>query len=275
MSSRSLLCVLVPLAAPACADETVPPTLADAAAAARGEDVVDRFVAATAFFLGTEYVNGPLGEGEAGGPDPDPRVDFGHADCVTYLEQSLAVALAGSAGEEEFLRALDAVRYREGRVSFPERNHYMVADWIPANDWLVEDVTARVAPGRTRKVERTIDRAAFLREQGVEPRPGRDEARTYAIDIVPRGELAAVTDGIENGDLVFWVGRREGIFVVHTGLAVRDDEGSLLFRHGSSKAGRALDEPFAEYNERATFADGFLVLRLRDIDSPPPAGPPE
>ena len=30
------------------------------------------------------------------------------------------------------------------------------------------------------------------------------------------------------------------------------------------RAGLALDEPLADYNERATFAAGFLVLRLRD-----------
>jgi hypothetical protein len=267
MSTRSIVAGLALFAVPACADEAAPPTLDEAAAAAHGDAVVDRFVAATEFFLGTEYVNGPLGEGEVGGPDPDPRVDFARADCVTYLEQSLAVALAGDAGEDKFLRTLDAVRYRDGRVSFPDRNHYMVADWIPANGWLLEDVTAELAPGVTQTVERTIDRATFLRDQGVEPRPDVDGVRTYSIEIVPRDQLVAVTDRIESGDLVFWVGKNEGIFVVHTGLAVRGDDGALLFRHGSSKAGQALDESFADYNERATFAAGFLVLRLRDDET--------
>ncbi|MGH2570130.1 MAG: N-acetylmuramoyl-L-alanine amidase-like domain-containing protein, partial [bacterium] len=193
----------------------------------------------------------------------------------TYLEQSLAVALAGADGDEKFLRALDAVRYREGRVAFADRNHYMVTDWIPSNAWLVEDVTAAIAPGLTQPVERTIDRAAFLRDAGVEPRPGLDDARTYQVDIVPRERLAEVAERIRSGDLVFWVGKREGIFVVHTGLAVRADDGALLFRHGSSKAGLTLDESFAGYNERATFALGFLVLRVRDDAAMPDAGIPE
>lgn len=270
MSAKTVLAGIALAVTPACAGEPAPPTLEEAAAAARGDAVVDRFVAATGFFLGTEYVNGPLGEGDVGGPDPDPRVDLGRADCVTYLEQSLAVALVGDAGEAEFLRVLDAIRYRDGRVSFPDRNHYMVADWIPANDWLLRDVTAEIAAGRTRKVERTIDRAAFLREQGATPRPV-DAPRAWSVDIVPREELGAVADRLRSGDLVFWVGERDGIFVVHTGLTVRSSAGELLFRHGSSKAGRALDESFADYNERATFAAGFVVLRLRDDAAPRPA----
>jgi D-alanyl-D-alanine carboxypeptidase/D-alanyl-D-alanine-endopeptidase (penicillin-binding protein 4) len=270
MSSRTVLALAV--ATSACAGEPPSTTLAEATAAARGATVVERFVAATGFFLGTEYVNGPLGEGDAGGPDPDPRVDFARADCVTYLEQSLAVALAGAAGDEKFLRALDAVRYRDGHVSFADRNHYMATDWIPANAWLVEEVTAEVAPGLTQTVERTIDRAAFLRDAGAEPRPGVDDARTHKVEIVPRERLADVADRIRSGDLVFWVGKRDGIFVVHTGLAVRDEDGALLFRHGSSKAGRTLDESFADYNGRATFALGFLVLRLREDVSLPAAG---
>jgi len=273
MSTRATFAAIAAFSvAAACADEPTARTLETAAAAARGDALVDRFVAATEFFLGTEYVNGPLGEGDAGGPDPDPRVDFARADCVTFLEQSLAVALAGDSGEEEFLRALDAVRYREGRVTFEDRNHYMVTDWIPANAWLIEDVTGDIAPGLTRRIERTIDRAAFLRGQGVEPRAGVDVVETRAIDVVPREKLAEIADRIRSGDLVFWVGEREGIFVVHTGLAVRGEDGTLLFRHGSSKAGLALDEPFDGYNDAATFAAGFLVLRLRDEPLPRVAG---
>jgi hypothetical protein len=259
----------------ACASDPSPSTLADVAAAVEGEGIVERFVAATEFFLGTEYVNGPLGEGDVGGPDPDPRVDFARADCVTYLEQSLAVALAADEEEADFLRTLDAVRYRDGRVSFADRNHYMVADWIPANRWLLADVTEEIGPGLTETVERTIDRATFLRDQGAEPRPGIDDPRTYSIEIVPREALDRVADEIRPGDLVFWVGHPDNIFVVHTGLAVREDGGDLRFRHGSSKAGVALDESFADYAERATFASGFLVLRIRDDVSWPATGSPE
>lgn len=256
------------------APEAVPPDPAEWTRLAARLDAADpaaRFVQATALFLGTPYVDGPLGEGDAGGPDPDPRCDFARADCVTFLEQSLALAVADPARPESFASALDAIRYRDGEVGFAARNHYMVRDWIPANAWLVRDVTAEVGAGRLRRVERTIDRAAFLREHGAEPRAGLDEAMEMAVDIVPSPELAAVAPALESGDLVFWVGKAEGIFVVHTGLAVRGGDGELIFRHGSSRAGRVLDESLAEYAARSAFAQGFLVLRVRDDAAPPAA----
>jgi len=234
-------------------------------------DPAARFVEATALFLGTPYVNGPLGEGEAGGLDPDPRCDFSRADCVTFLEQSLALAVADPADPASFPAALDAVRYRDAEVSYAARNHYMTRDWIPANAWLLRDVTAEVGAGHLQRVERTIDRAAFLRDHGAEPRPGVDDARAMAVDFVPSDALADVAPAIRNGDLVFWVGKVDGIFVVHTGLVVRGADGSLTFRHGSSKAGKVLDESLAEYAERSTFALGFLVLRVRPDAEPPAA----
>jgi hypothetical protein len=72
-----------------------------------------------------------------------------------------------------------------------------------------------------------------------------------------------VADAVESGDLVFWVGRKDGIDIVHTGMAVRGDDGTLLFRHGSSRAERVLDEPFLDYSARSGFTIGFVVLRLR------------
>ncbi len=228
----------------------------------------ERFLEASELFLGTTYQDGPLGEGDSGGPDRDPRVDFERADCVTYLEQSLALALGpeptANAGAAEFLDVLDRIRYREGHVGFAERNHYMSIDWTAANAWLVEDVTARIAPHAAVGIFRTIDRAQFLRDKGATPRAGLDDARTVTLSIVPRESLAAVADSIRAGDLIFWAGKRDGIDFVHTGLAARDAQGVLLFRHASSKAGRVVQEPFADYASRATFSTGFAVLRLRE-----------
>jgi hypothetical protein len=254
-------------APPPAAPSATPERWRALAARLRGASLADRFVEASALFLGVPYHDGPLGEGDAGGPDPDPRVDLDRADCVTYLEQSLALALCGDAAADApvdpFLAALDRIRYRDGVVGFASRNHYMSLDWIPANAWLLEDVTERVAPAAAVDATRRIDRAAFLRERGVEPRPGLDDPRDVTRRIVPREAVAAAAPAIASGDLVFWAGRKDGILVVHTGLAVRDASGALLFRHASSKAGKVAEEPLADYAARATFSAGFLVLRLR------------
>lgn len=232
----------------------------------QGETLRERFLHATENFLGTPYHNGPLGEGEFGGPDADPRVDFGRADCVTYLEQSLALALVEDAGDlsgDAFLRGLDHIRYRDGQVSFADRNHYMVTDWVVANDWLVTDVTTEVGGEHVTQVTRTIDRPKFLLGQGIEPRPGVDVVEERELTMIPVDAIAAVDAHVQDGDLVLWIGGVKGIFSLHTGLATRGDDGSLLFRHASSRAKKAVEQDFAEYAASTKFR-GFVLLRIRD-----------
>jgi hypothetical protein len=120
-----------------------------------------------------------------------------------------------------------------------------------------------------RTVRRTIDRAAFLREQGAEPRPGLDDPREMTVTMIPSASAPDVAPRLRSGDLVFWIGKANGIFVVHTGLVVRGADGGLVFRHGSSRAGRVLDESFTAYAESAGFAEGFCVMRLRADAAPP------
>jgi hypothetical protein len=112
-------------------------------------------------------------------------------------------------------------------------------------------------------IVRRIDRAEFLRGKGATPRAGLDEAADLRLAIVPRESAGAVAAGIRDGDLVFWVAKRDGIDIAHTGLAVRGADGQVLFRHASSKAGRVVEEPLGQYAARASFAAGLMVLRLR------------
>jgi hypothetical protein len=194
-------------------------------------DLVARFVEASRLLLGVPYVNGPLGEGDVGGPDPEPRYDLTRADCVTFLEESLALALTAPRSDPSYVPILDAIRYHDGKVGFASRNHYMVLDWIPSNSWLLEDVTDDVvSDGHTRKIEKEIDRAAFLRDHGVEPRPGIDKLEKVEIEMIPIDDVRAAEAGLRSGDLVMWVAKKEGIDIAHTGMVVRAKDGSLIHR---------------------------------------------
>ncbi|HET9887066.1 MAG TPA: N-acetylmuramoyl-L-alanine amidase-like domain-containing protein [bacterium] len=234
-------------------------------------DLVARFVEASRLLLGVPYVNGPLGEGEVGGPDPEPRYDLTRADCVTFLEESLALALAAPHSDDSYVPILDAIRYHDGKVGFASRNHYMVLDWIPSNSWLLEDVTDDVVSGgHTRKIEKQIDRAAFLRDHGVEPRSGIDKLEKIKIEMIPIDDVRAAEKNLRSGDLIMWVAKKDGIDIAHTGMVVRAKDGALIHRHGSSKAGISLDEPFFDYATRvAPVFEGIMVLRLKPKAEPP------
>jgi hypothetical protein len=133
--------------------------------------LAERFVHASALFLGVPYQDGPLGEGDVGGVDPDPRVDFDRADCVT-LERSRCAGAAGGhpVNSARFGRAR-SIRYR-GQAGHAQP--LLKVDWAPANAWRRRDEDAPPAPGVAGGVVRTIDRAKF--RQTREQTPGVHDA---------------------------------------------------------------------------------------------------
>src|SRR5262245_57129651 len=65
-------------------------------------------------FLGTPYRQGPLGEGPEGEFDRDPVVDFKEADCTTFLEQTMALAIEGDLTAAK--ATLQKIRYKNGEI---------------------------------------------------------------------------------------------------------------------------------------------------------------
>ena len=60
--------------------------------------------------LGTPYHDGPLGEGPGAPYDSDPLIDLSRVDCVTFVEQS--VALASAADLAQATKVLQGYRYK-------------------------------------------------------------------------------------------------------------------------------------------------------------------
>ena len=97
----------------------------------------ERLLAATDGFLGTPYVLSPLGEGE--GRDPDPLIRFDAVDCVTMIEESLALS---TAKPETLVESLTRLRYA-GDKQWANRLHIMESQWLPENvrRGVLKDVT--------------------------------------------------------------------------------------------------------------------------------------
>ena len=96
-------------------------------------------------FLGTRYLTEAFGEGSDGIYDQDPLYRFDAFDCTTYVETVLA--LSHSRDIENFKSIINTIRYADGIVSFPFRNHFPEIDWIPNNTdaGYIFDTTAEVA----------------------------------------------------------------------------------------------------------------------------------
>ncbi|MFA6029336.1 MAG: N-acetylmuramoyl-L-alanine amidase-like domain-containing protein [Elusimicrobiota bacterium] len=130
---------------------------------AKPAELADRLALVSRRFLGTPYVLGPLGEGPQGEFDRGPLVSFSALDCTTFVEETMAFALAGSYAEG--LDLLRRIRYRDGIVSYETRNHFPETDWLPnlrAAGFLA-DVTGAVAGERVRVATKVLSKRAWYR----------------------------------------------------------------------------------------------------------------
>src|SRR5260370_33755719 len=87
-----------------------------------------RLLDASGRFLGTPYTVSPLGEGT--GKDADPLIRFDAVDCLTFVEETMAISYAADPrGVEPILSELRDVR----GSAFDARNHLMEAQWLHPN----------------------------------------------------------------------------------------------------------------------------------------------
>lgn len=212
------------------------------------------------------YAADPLGEGPGHPPDPDPRCDYARADCVTFLEQALALALSPDAAAVP--STLQRLRYRDGQVDYRWRNHFFVSDWLPANAWCVRDVTAEVGGDRVRTMRKTIARGAFFAGKGLPQYADLpDEAAETAF--LPRDAVPAVLDRLRAGDLAIFVVDTPGIIAGHTGLLRRRDDGTVCLQHASLTATAVVTVPLRAYlrDAPARFV-GLKIARPFDPAAP-------
>jgi len=85
----------------------------------------------THHFLGRPYILGAQGEGEEGDFDQFPLYRFDGFDCVTFVNNLLALAL--SHDEISFKNNLLKINYYNSKPLFQNRFHFMSLDWNPQN----------------------------------------------------------------------------------------------------------------------------------------------
>lgn len=219
-----------------------------------------RLEAASARFLGTPYLVSPLGEGA--GQDPDPLLRLDAVDCLTMVEQSLAL---GAAEDDASLVAeLNRIRYT-GEPSYANRNHVMEAQWLPhlVRAGRLREVTREYGGATTRRVTKVITSATWRGRVGraLALAPSAQATGRYELDLVPRAHVLEAVRGAPSG-LVVAVVRADRASVVtrisHVGVLVQTSSGTVL-RHASSLKGRVVDEPLSEYLRRNGEARWELV----------------
>ena len=211
----------------------------------------DRVVALSEGFLGTPYVLSPLGEGT--GKDPDPLVRYDAVDCVTMVEEVMAMSLAPDAASR--LEWLNRIRY-SGAPAWETRNHIMEAQWLPKNieRGLLRDVTRAYGGTSTRTVTKSLTPKVWAEKNGVElglPVDVQPQG-TFSLDVVPAEAALKALTKAPSGLVVVVVraDRPKAVTrVSHVGFLIQTPKGPVL-RHASRSFKHVTDEPLAHYLTR-------------------------
>lgn len=221
-------------------------------------------------FIGQPYELYLLGEFPYELHDPQPLFDLSRSDCVVFVEHVYAMALSSSWAE--FFWMLQRIRYRDGVIGVTTRNHYTEADWLPANRWLLSDLTEQLLPAAARPYTLKIDRERFFRERYKLQAP--QPVQTWSDHYLPHERVAEVLGQLQAGDFVAVVtGKGEGRWVSHVGLVVIGADGERRLLH--SAAPRVREERFADFiaSRQGGGLRGFKFLRLNEAAEPPPMAP--
>jgi N-acetylmuramoyl-L-alanine amidase-like protein len=216
-------------------------------------------------FLETPYNIVCSGDGPYALYEPQPLVNFKETNCMVFCEHILALSISDS--WDNFFNNLQQIRYKDGMIGMRTRNHYTMGDWLPENNWLLDDVSAKVAGEFTKKVTRTISHKKFFEGKGVSDLRYVKPDREMAINFVPKEVLNKVEDNYKNGDvLALLFANKSNIFSAHM-LMIYKTENQTIIRESSSSKMTTFDTPYLEWVNKIKKSNkyiGIAVMRVRE-----------
>ena len=207
----------------------------------QGKSLVQRIEQVSEQAMGTPYLLGPLGEGPQAPFDKDPLIDLKQVDCVTFCEQTLALAL--SQNYDQAFATLQKIRYKQGEQKMECRNHFTMADWVPNNAWLMQDITPKMQ--RHAWLTRSISHQKLFAGQNLLGIQVREADRTLKQAYIPEEHLLKALKELRSGDIGVLIQEHEGIFAAHTGFMIRFSNGQWVYRNATSLAPKkVVDTPY-------------------------------
>jgi len=197
-------------------------------------------------FLGCPYKANPL-IGSAETPEVF-TVSLDGFDCVTYIETTLALALASTV--DGFVKWLRTIRYEQGLIEWERRNHYMTG-WIRNN--VREGIIRPLPASQILQVskERILNVVSGLSPQWTH------------IRCVPKAAAPRLMPHLQSGDLVSFVSIRKSLDVFHAGIIMCEDK-DVLMRHASRGQGCVAEQKLGEFL-KANRMTGVIVVRPQEV----------
>ena len=168
-------------------------------------------------------------------------------DCVTFVETTLALARTVKRGGQtpsDFLKEIQLIRYRGGKLGdYISRLHY-TSDWIADNEakGIVQPLSK--LPGAenfTQKVNFMTSNPSYYKQLAAHPeliekmKSQEFKINQRALKFIPMNKIAGVEPLLKTGDIVGICTSMTGLDITHTGLVVRDADSTPHFMDASSR----------------------------------------
>jgi len=250
-----------------------------------------RVLEISAGFLGTPYAFSPLGEGE--GVDADPLFRWEAVDCLTFVEETMALSLADT--WEEMLSILNDIRYERGKPSYEARNHIMEAQWLPFNlkKGYLKSLATSLPGEHVKQAQKQLTSETWSHPEGQSlklPVSARPLGR-FGMEMIPWEQALPLFSKMPEGSLVVFIradSPRRITRIRHLGFLVHGPKAPML-RHASRTFKKVVDEPMESYIRRnlayaSWTIEGVAIYELRkpskaksedSMQKPPEAKPAE
>lgn len=221
------------------------------------------------FFLGVPYVGKTL--------EYEPErliVNLREMDCMTFVENVLALAEASASGTpswQTYLEKLQQIRYRDGKIeNYTSRLHY-TSDWIYENEkkGLIADITKEIGgvplamdvsfvsthPESYMQLQSHPEYIAVMAKK-------EKEINSRQYYYIPKEEIDKREAQIRTGDIVCFVTSIKGLDISHVGIVHKEGD-KMTFIHASSGKKRVIinEESLQDYVLGIKKSKGIMVLR--------------
>jgi hypothetical protein len=235
-----------------------------------------RLLETSAGFLGTPYGFSPLGEGE--GEDADPLFRWDLVDCLTFVEETMALSLADT--WEKVLPLLNDIRYEKGSPSYEARNHIMEAQWLPFN--LKKGYLKSLAPeGHVKQTQKRLTSVTWGHAEGKSLKlpAGARPMGHFSMEMIPLAQALPLFSKWPEGSLVVFIRADSPSRITrirHLGFLVHGPKAPML-RHASRTFKKVVDEPMESYIRRNLAHGSWTIegVAVYELKKPSRAGPPE
>lgn len=245
-----------------------------------------RLLSVSEGFLGTAYLHSPLGEGD--GVDPDPRLRFDAVDCLTFVEQTIALGL--SKGPDEVLPLLNALRY-EKAPSYADRNHLMEAQWLPnnVNKGFLRDVTREYGGADTVRTSKLLTAQSWASRSSQELGLPKEKQLlgAYELEMIPLAKVMDHARRLADGTILVVIREdqpRKVTRITHLGFVVQKKKRTYLRHAARSHYRKVVDEDLETFLLRNSKyskwpVSGVALYQVRspappDLTASSPAGQP-